>query len=80
MTDVNIIVFFVFGVLYLIGFSAGASVLVIAAGIFMLAMGGTIDLFGSVLFNQTFAILLGMASIYHGIVLIMEERKNARRR
>ena len=76
--DINYVIFFVFGVLYLIGFSAGAYLLIIGAGILMLGSYASITLFPTDWYNVVFTMLIGIFSIYHGIILIMQERKNDR--
>lgn len=79
MTDINVVYFFVFGVLYLIGYNSKVYELIIGAGILLLSVGGSLTLFSDSLWNYIFSILIGVASIYHGIILIMEARKNATR-
>lgn len=76
--DINYVIFFVFGVLYLIGFTAGAYLLIIGAGILILGSYASITLFPTDWYNVVFCMLIGLFSIYHGVILIMQERKNVR--
>lgn len=77
MTDnINLVIILIYSLLYYTGFKTGGNALVIGAGIFILGTATTFSLLANDLFNITFSILLGIYAIYHGIFLIMSERKN----
>lgn len=80
MDDINLVIFFVFGVLYALGFNAGAYPLIIGAGILIIGTATSLTLFSTTAFNVIFAMLIGLFAIYHGIILIQKERKNNVRR
>jgi membrane protein implicated in regulation of membrane protease activity len=74
-TDPNLILFIVYGIIYALGFFTGAYFLIIGAGILLMGTATHLTLFSLSWQSITFMLLLGLGSIYHGIFLIMQERK-----
>ena len=76
MYDINLIIFFVFAILYFLGIYGGAYLLIIGAGVLIIGNATSLTLFSTPALNIVFAILIALFSIYHGILLIRKEKKN----
>jgi membrane protein implicated in regulation of membrane protease activity len=75
MIDINVVLFFVFGVLYLIGYLTGAYFLMIIGGGVIMFAGGSLTLFDQAWMNYVFAMLTGIGAIMHAVITIRNPPK-----